>query len=47
MPKIEVVLNDKEFEILNSLEKIEGKDVGEKLGSIYSLIYLIKICQFH
>ncbi|KCZ70335.1 hypothetical protein ANME2D_03451 [Candidatus Methanoperedens nitroreducens] len=34
MPKIEVDLTDKEFEILNSLEKIEGKD-GEKLRNLY------------
>ncbi len=30
MPKVEVNLTDKEFEILKSLEKIEGRD-GEKL----------------
>lgn len=34
MPKIEVNLTDKEFEILKSLEKIEGRD-GEKLRSLY------------
>ncbi len=34
MPKVEVDLTDKEFEILKSLEKVEGKD-GEKLRSLY------------
>jgi hypothetical protein len=34
MPKVEVDLTDKEFEILTSLEKIEGKD-GEKLRNLY------------
>ncbi len=34
MPKVEINLTDKEFEILQSLEKIEGKD-GEKLRSLY------------
>lgn len=34
MPKVDVYLTDKEFEILESLDKIEGKD-GEKLRSLY------------
>lgn len=34
MPKVEVDLTDKEFEILNSLEKVEGRE-GEKLRSLY------------
>lgn len=34
MPTVEVDLTDKEFEILKSLEKIEGKD-GEKLRNLY------------